>query len=346
VAAIFDNWRAFIVNFAEMDFEIDDIQIDEDANKRAKMRQLASEIATLRAQLNVPAAIRNTIGGAAIGAGLGMGAIGTLALGILGYNMGKGKDLSDEQKARIQAQLQAKAQELLRLQRDEEIEDSTGTGIMSSRDLRDYRYDQYDFDGKWEDLVGKPSKKFHMMVYGRPKQGKSYFCFDLAQYLSNFGKVLYIAAEEGFSATLQKKLEDMGGDNDNLDFANFRDYETIKNALPGHDYRFVIIDSVNYIRIEPEEIEELKANNPRMALITVQQATKDGKFRGSQQYAHNCDIIIEVIQGVAHHTGRFAAPSEMAIFTAPEVKQTKGKAPAVKPVQQIDLFAEDNSEDY
>ena len=245
-----------------MDFEIDDIQIDEDANKRARMRQLASEIATLRAQLNVPAAIRNTIGGAAIGAGLGMGAIGTLALGILGYNMGKGKDLSDEQKARIQAQLQAKAQELLRLQRDEEIEDSTGTGIMSSRDLRDYRYDQYDFDGKWEDLVGKPSKKFHMMVYGRPKQGKSYFCFDLAQYLSNFGKVLYIAAEEGFSATLQKKLEDMGGDNDNLDFANFRDYETIKNALPGHDYRFVIIDSVNYIRIEPEEIEELKANNP------------------------------------------------------------------------------------
>ena len=328
-----------------MDFELDEIQIDEDATKRARMRQLASEIATLRAQLNVPAAIRNTIGGAAIGAGMGLGAIGTIALGVLGYNMGKGKDLSEDQKARIQAQLQAKAQELLRLQRDEEIEDNTATGIMSSRDLKDYRYDQYDFDGKWYDLVGNPSKKFHMMVYGRPKQGKSYFCFDLAQYLSNFGKVLYIAAEEGFSATLQKKLEDMGGDNDNLDFANFRDYETIKNALPGHDYRFVIIDSVNYIRIEPEEIEELKANNPRMALITVQQATKDGKFRGSQQYAHNCDIIIEVIQGVAHSTGRFAPPSEMAIFVAPE--KTKGKPKASRtsaPVQQMDIFADSDQE--
>ena len=232
-----------------MEFELDELQIDEDANKRARMRQLASEIATLRAQLNVPAAIRNTIGGAAIGAGMGLGAIGTLALGIIGYNMGSGKSLTDEQKAKIQAKLQAKAQELLRLQRDEEIEDSTSTGIMSSRDLKDYRYDNYDFEGKWLDLVGKPAKKFHMMVYGRPKQGKSYFCFDLAQYLSNFGKVLYIAAEEGFSATLQKKLEDMGGDNDNLDFANFRDYDTIKNALPGHDYRFVVIDSVNYIRI-------------------------------------------------------------------------------------------------
>ena len=327
-----------------MDFEIDDIQIDEDATKRARMRQLASEIATLRAQLNVPAAIRNTIGGAAIGAGMGLGAIGTLALGIIGYNMGSGKDLSDDQKAKIQAKLQAKAQELLRLQRDEEIEDSTSTGIMSSRDLKDYRYDNYDFDGKWLDLVGKPAKKFHMMVYGRPKQGKSYFCFDLAQYLSNFGKVLYIAAEEGFSATLQKKLEDMGGDNDNLDFANFRDYDTIKNALPGHDYRFVVIDSVNYIRIEPEQIEELKADNPRMALITVQQATKDGKFRGSQQFAHNCDIIIEVIQGVAHSTGRFAPPSEMAIFVAPEKTNKPGKVKA--PVEQLDIFADQEDSDF
>ena len=327
-----------------MDFEIDDIQIDEDATKRARMRQLASEIATLRAQLNVPAAIRNTIGGAAIGAGMGLGAIGTLALGIIGYNIGSGKSLTDEQKAKIQAKLQAKAQELLRLQRDEEIEDSTSTGIMSSRDLKDYRYDNYDFDGKWLDLVGKPAKKFHMMVYGRPKQGKSYFCFDLAQYLSNFGKVLYIAAEEGFSATLQKKLEDMGGDNDNLDFANFRDYDTIKNALPGHDYRFVVIDSVNYIRIEPEQIEELKADNPRMALITVQQATKDGKFRGSQQIAHNCDIIIEVIQGVAHSTGRFAPPSEMAIFVAPEKTNKPGKVKA--PVEQLDIFADQEDSDF
>ena len=327
-----------------MEFELDELQIDEDATKRARMRQLASEIATLRAQLNVPAAIRNTIGGAAIGAGMGLGAIGTLALGIIGYNMGSGKSLTDEQKAKIQAKLQAKAQELLRLQRDEEIEDSTSTGIMSSRDLKDYRYDNYDFDGKWLDLVGKPAKKFHMMVYGRPKQGKSYFCFDLAQYLSNFGKVLYIAAEEGFSATLQKKLEDMGGDNDNLDFANFRDYETIKNALPGHDYRFVVIDSVNYIRIEPEQIEELKADNPRMALITVQQATKDGKFRGSQQFAHNCDIIIEVIQGVAHSTGRFAPPSEMAIFVAPEKTNKPGKVKS--PVEQLDIFADQEDSDF
>lgn len=329
-------------------FNIDEIQIDEDASKQLRIDQLSKEIAMLRAQLNVPESIRNTIGGAAIGASLGMGAIGTVALGILGYNMGKGKVVDPGRKAQMMAQMQAKAQELLRLQRDEEIEDNTMGGIMSSRDLKDYRYDCYDFDGKWNDLVGKPSKKFHMMVYGRPKQGKSYFCFDLAQYLSNFGKVLYIAAEEGFSATLQKKLQDMGGDNPNLDFANFRDYETIKGQIPRHDYRFVIIDSVNYIKIEPEEIEELKAENPRMALITVQQATKDGKFRGSQQYAHNCDIIIEVIEGVAHHQGRFQVHSEMPIFTKPEEKKggTKKLERPRSNVEQLDIFSDQEESNY
>ena len=81
-----------------------------------------------------------------------------------------------------------------------------------------------------------------------------------------------------------------------------------------------------------------------MALITVQQATKDGKFRGSQQFAHNCDIIIEVIQGVAHSTGRFAPPSEMAIFVAPEKTNKPGKVKA--PVEQLDIFADQEDSDF
>jgi hypothetical protein len=78
-------------------FNIEDLDIDEDAVKSAKINQLSKELASLRAQLNVPASIRNTIGGAAIGAGLGMGAIGTVALGILGYKMAGGNELSEEQ---------------------------------------------------------------------------------------------------------------------------------------------------------------------------------------------------------------------------------------------------------
>lgn len=325
-----------------MDFEIDDLEIDEAGINQARIEQLTKEIAQLRAQLNVPSAIRGSIGGAALGAGLGMGTIGIIAGTILGYNMNKGKDLDEATRERLTMEMAEKARELLKLQRQDEIESTSGSGIMSSRDLKDYKYDLWPFDGKYRALVGQPSKRFHMMVFGRPKAGKSYFCNGLAQYLTRFGRVLYIAAEEGFSATLQKKLQDMGGDNANLDFANFRTFEQVSEAIRSNDYDFVFIDSVNYMKMEPEEIEELKTIKP-FALITVQQATKSGQFRGSQTFAHNCDIICEVIDGVVYHTGRFQDHTEMNVFD-----QKKPKQPVKQTVNlpsenfgQIDLFNED-----
>ena len=46
-----------------------------------------------------------------------------------------------------------------------------------------------------------------------------------------------------------------------------------------------------------------------------------------------------MIQGVAHSTGRFAPPSEMPIFVAPEIKQ--GKPVKVKAQGgQLDIFSE------
>lgn len=208
---------------------------------------------------------------------------------------------------------------------------------MSADELRDYTYRSYPFDGKYKALIGQPARSFHMMVFGRPKQGKSIFCFQLAKYLTKFGKVLYIAAEEGFSATLQQKLTEFGAVNQNLYFANYRNFEQIRENLKGSDYEFVVIDSINFINLEPEDVETLKAENKEKAFITIQQATKNGAFRGSQQFAHNCDIIIEVVEGVANHTGRYAAPSEMQIFDKPNFKKNKAED---KPASQLQMFSE------
>lgn len=319
-------------------FEIEDLDYNQEEINQAKINQLSREIAQLRAQLNVPPALQKAIGGIAIGSGMGLGPLGAAAMGLIGYNMAKGKELDPQKRIMIQKQLQAKALQLLNLQRDEEVEQAKISGVMSADELVEYKYDAYPFDGKWQKLVGNPAKSFHMMVFGRPKQGKSIFCFQLANYLSKFGKVLYIASEEGFSATLQQKLTEFGGINPNLYFANYRDYETIKQSITGEDYEFIVIDSINFINLEPEDVEELKSLNKGKAFITIQQATKGGQFRGSQQFAHNCDIIIEVIQGVAHHTGRYAAPSEMQIFDKPNFKANKVSEDASA---QLPLFQED-----
>jgi RecA/RadA recombinase len=322
------------LNEQDIDFDIND---QEELAKQKRIEQLSKEIAQLRAQINVPPALSNAIGGLGIGAGLGVGTIGSVALGFLGYQLGKGKEIDPKQKQRIVGVLQQKARELLSLQRGEQVEEAKMSGIMSANELRDYTYRSYPFDGKYKALVGQPARSFHMMVFGRPKQGKSIFCFQLAKYLTKFGKVLYIAAEEGFSATLQQKLTEFGAVNQNLYFANYRNFEQIRENLKGSDYEFVVIDSINFINLEPEDVETLKAENKEKAFITIQQATKNGAFRGSQQFAHNCDIIIEVVEGVANHTGRYAAPSEMQIFDKPNFKKNKAED---KPANQLQMFSE------
>lgn len=322
------------------DFKIDDIDVSEDYLKEQKINQLSKEISQLRAQLNIPPAIQKTIGGAAIGYGMGLGMLGTAALGFLGYHLGKGKELHPTDKQKIRAKLQEKARELLALQRGAEIEDAKLSGVMGAQELVEYKYSTYNFEGKWKDLMGCPAKSFHCMVFGKPKNGKSIWSFQFANYLTQFGKVLYIAAEEGFSATLQQKLVEFGGISDNMYFANYRNFEQIREALKQNDYEFVVVDSINFINLEPEDVEVLKSENRNTAFITVQQATKGGQFRGSQQFAHNCDIIIEVIEGVAYHTGRYAPPSEMAIFDNP---QFKSKKVALPPPNQIQMFTDSES---
>jgi predicted ATP-dependent serine protease len=265
--------------------------------------------------------------------------------GVLGYLLGANANVDDNKKSEI-------IRGILESQKNADNDNTefndagNVSGIMTSSQLVNHTYNKYPFFGKWADFIGQPSINFHAMIYGRPKQGKSILAVQFAQYLSeNFGKVLYIASEEGFSVTLQKKVSEFAMDNANLDFANYRDFKQIKEALHVRKYKFVFIDSVNFIKITPEDVEDLKAQNKGTAFITIQQATKNGNFRGSQEFAHNCDMVIRVEAGQASHQGRFQEPSEMAVFDKPEENANK-KAPtnmgAGSPSTQMELFSNDD----
>lgn len=264
--------------------------------------------------------------------------------GLLGYVLGSQTHISEDHKANVMNEILTFRQRQQENINDEEHEGPQSSGIMSSNELINHTYTKYNFSGKWNDFVGQPSKNFHAMIYGRPKQGKSILAVQFAQYLSeNFGRVLYIASEEGFSVTLQKKVAEFAQDNPNLDFANYRNFDQIKEALHVRKYQFVFIDSVNFIKITPEDVEDLKAQNKGTAFITIQQATKNGNFRGSQEFAHNCDMVIRVEAGQASHQGRFQEPTEMAVFDKPEENANK-KAPTNLGAEnsQLDLFTSDD----
>lgn len=181
--------------------------------------------------------------------------------------------------------------------------------VMNSMDFANMQFDTLGFKGKWLQLIGDPSTNFSLMVYGKPKMGKSYLCVDFAGYLArNHGKVLYVAREEGLDKTLQDKLNDKAVKHPNLYVAS-----TIPPSLTFYD--FIFLDSVNRLGLKPEDLNKLRAMNPKKSFVFIFQTTKEGKFRGANTFQHDVDSVIEVPhKGKAVQYGRFNAGGEMAIF--------------------------------
>jgi predicted ATP-dependent serine protease len=303
----------------EIDFT-DETTVDENSQQ---IKQLHEEINRLENMLRFPMGFKNAVAGGLLGYFLtkklaknnDVAILGSLASSYAAYNFSKGRDLTTEQKHAINEQIQIRKQQLRNLGVEIKAEE---TGILTAEELESMDYDKYVFgDDKYGNFMGNPAVGFHAIVFALPKAGKSIWSMQFADYLANhFGNVLYIASEEGFKGTIKQKIAEWTKNRTHLKFGNFTGYEEIKNNINGYD--FVFIDSLDFAKISVEEMEELKALNPKTSFVTIKQVTKEGKFRGSQEYAHNCDIIIEIIDGVAHQKGRYNPQSEMLVFEKDE----------------------------
>lgn len=305
----------------EEDIDFTDDQTITEEN--AEINKLQREITKLESMLKFPMSFKSLVAGSLLGyifskkyfKDENAALLGSVASGYAAFNLSKGKELSIQQKHAINEQIQSRKLKLQAL--GIEIKSET-IGVLSANELEKLDYDKYVFgDDEYGEFMGNPAVGFHAIVFGLPKGGKSIWSMQFANYLANhFGEVLYIASEEGFKGTIKQKITDWTDNRTNLDFANYKGYEEIKNGIAG--YNFVFIDSLDFAKITVDEMEELKLENPSVSFVTVKQVTKDGKFRGSQEYAHNCDIIIQIIDGIAHQKGRYNPAAEMEVFTKEE----------------------------
>jgi hypothetical protein len=198
------------------------------------------------------------------------------------------------------------------IKKQSEIKGATLKEIVAD-DLVKVEFDSLDFSGKFLELIGKPSRIFSGIIWGLPKGGKSNLSIRFADYLQEyFGDVVYIAAEEGVSASLKEKFIQIKGGG--VTVVECRNREEIREYLKNKPFQFVFIDSINVAGIDNEYLELIKAENPKKSFVSIVQATKSGNFKGDQGLTHNCDFVIKVIGGIAYHHGRFGPSSEINIF--------------------------------
>lgn len=181
------------------------------------------------------------------------------------------------------------------------------SGVVSSEDLMQMDFETIGLTGKFKQLIGDPSVGFTAMVFGQPKSGKSTLMLEFAHHLAVYhGEVLYVAFEEGYGYTLKEKITRLGAIHPRLGLS-----ETLPKQLSG--YQFVFIDSVSRAGMELEDMIELKNKYPRTSFIFIFHATKDGKFKGGNELAHEVDVIIEVENKMATASGRFNAGGQFQL---------------------------------
>ena len=177
--------------------------------------------------------------------------------------------------------------------------------IVSSGELLAMDFQTIGLQGRYKELIGNPSVGFTAMVYGLPKSGKSTMCLDFANYLAtHHGKVLYCAIEEGFGYTLKEKIERLKAHHSNL-------YITDRVPENLNDFHFVFIDSVSKAGMDVNDIDALRKMHPEVSFIFIYHTTKEGKFKGVNEHAHEVDVIVQVEKGKATSTGRFNAGGSM-----------------------------------
>lgn len=169
--------------------------------------------------------------------------------------------------------------------------DQKRTGLTGA-DLVKTKFKTYQFNTDWENLLGRPSIPFSSMVFGDAKAGKSFFCFSMAEYLTSFGNVLYIASEEGLSETTRRKIE--ATEAYDVVISGASTIEEIKQALDQDKYQFCFIDSVSHARMDVEDFQELKQLYKKTSFIAILQTTKSNQFKGEKEWIHDAGHILEL----------------------------------------------------
>lgn len=186
--------------------------------------------------------------------------------------------------------------------------------LTTGADLVKTKFKTYQFNTEWENLLGRPSRPFSAMVFGDAKAGKSFFCFSMAQYLTLFGDVLYIACEEGLSETTKRKIEATEAYDVVINGAST--IEDIMQALDQDKYQFCFIDSVSHARMNVEDFQELKHRFPKTSFIAILQTTKNNQFKGEKEWLHDADTILELTKTAPKATkvecrGRFGTGDKL-----------------------------------
>ena len=145
------------------------------------------------------------------------------------------------------------------------------------REVSQKKYEVIKWNGQWRESFGRPAMNETWFISGASAQGKSSFVMQLAKKLCEYGKTLYVSAEEGIRQSFQRRLKmfEMNSVGRKLSIIEDPDINLLKERLSKpKSPRFVIIDSFQMANCTYQDAMELIETFNKKSFIFISQEYK------------------------------------------------------------------------
>lgn len=129
-----------------------------------------------------------------------------------------------------------------------------------------------------------------VFVHGAAGSGKSTMALRICDEMT---PSLYVATEMGLGPALADLLQRMELRSDDVRLVEPRSVGELYDEARSDDYQVVAIDSVSPTSLLPEDCLNM-ARGLDVIVLAIAQQTKAGSHRGSEEWAHDADVVVRV----------------------------------------------------
>jgi hypothetical protein len=179
---------------------------------------------------------------------------------------------------------------------------------LTSKNLYDQKFKTFPFTGFWEEVFGTPTTAGVWLIYGKEKNGKTWGTLIIAEYLSEFTKVLYISAEEGTDKEFVEacKRAKISPANRNIHFIEYEPLEDLYIRLQQRKApKVVVLDNLTIYNeeLKANGFKKLKQDFPTTLFICLAHEERNKPYTASANMASKLAKVIIRAEGLTLTVG-------------------------------------------
>lgn len=189
--------------------------------------------------------------------------------------------------------------------------------IIGMYQLKQKKYKPLGFTGKWQKSYGDVVEGFLAIFFGDSGSGKTESAVQFAEYLVQFGNVLYLSYEQKDRSTIRTAFERNGllEKNKKVFLSPGGPFELVVKYIKGKkNLGSVFIDSLDYSGFTFEQITQLRAMFPKKNIICVAHGRGSiPRLTVAQDVRFDSDIKAWVKKYVVFPDSRFEGGNDLFI---------------------------------